>query len=130
LAVIAGGSDGTGEAYARQLAAFGINLMLISRRAEVLEALAAELRAAHGRGTRCRDARWAWRAHGQASALASVTHGDQIQFDHALFANFTVLNAPAAQVGQDVVITYDAADKVTLAGVQLSSLHTRDVLFV
>lgn len=51
-AVIAGGSDGTGEAYARGLAAVGINIMLVSRRAEVLEALAADLRAQHGIETR------------------------------------------------------------------------------
>ena len=47
-AVIAGGSDGTGEAYARELAAVGINVMLVARRAEVLEALAADLREKHG----------------------------------------------------------------------------------
>lgn len=51
-AVIAGGSDGTGEAYARDLAAMGINVMLVSRRAEVLDALAADLRARHGIETR------------------------------------------------------------------------------
>jgi uncharacterized protein len=47
-AVITGGSDGTGAAYAREIAASGINLFLIARRAGPLEALASELRAAHG----------------------------------------------------------------------------------
>ena len=47
-AVIAGGSDGTGEAYARELAARGVNVMLVSRRKEVLDALAADLRETHG----------------------------------------------------------------------------------
>ena len=47
-AVIAGASDGTGEGFARELAAMGINLLLISRRREVLEALGEELKAAHG----------------------------------------------------------------------------------
>ena len=51
-AVIAGGSDGTGEAYARELAAAGVNVMLVSRRQEVLDALAADLRAKHGVETR------------------------------------------------------------------------------
>jgi uncharacterized protein len=46
-AVITGGSDGTGAAYAREVAASGINLFLIARRAGPLEALASELRAAH-----------------------------------------------------------------------------------
>ena len=47
-AVIAGGSDGTGAAYARFAAEAGINLLLIARRAGPLEEIAAELRAAHG----------------------------------------------------------------------------------
>ena len=51
-AVIAGGSDGTGEAYARELAAVGVNVMLVARRKEVLEALAADLQAKHGVQTR------------------------------------------------------------------------------
>jgi len=51
-AVICGASDGTGAAYARQLAARGLNLVLISRRPEPLAALAAELQRAHGISTR------------------------------------------------------------------------------
>jgi len=47
-AVIAGASEGTGECYARQLAEMGINLMLVSRRHEALEALGKELAEAHG----------------------------------------------------------------------------------
>jgi short-subunit dehydrogenase len=47
-AVITGGSDGIGEAFARQLAEAGINLVLVSRSAGKLEALATPLRAAHG----------------------------------------------------------------------------------
>lgn len=51
-AVITGASDGTGAAYARQLAALGLNLVLIARRPEPLAALARELEAAHGVATR------------------------------------------------------------------------------
>lgn len=51
-AVIAGASDGTGEAYARQLAAVGINVLLVARRKDALDALAADLRASHGIETR------------------------------------------------------------------------------
>ena len=47
-AVIAGASEGTGECYARQLAEMGINLMLVSRREEALEALGKELAKEHG----------------------------------------------------------------------------------
>ncbi|MES2172402.1 MAG: SDR family NAD(P)-dependent oxidoreductase [Pseudomonadota bacterium] len=47
-AVIAGASEGTGACYARQLAAMGINLVLVSRRLPALEALGQELAAEHG----------------------------------------------------------------------------------
>ena len=44
-AVIAGGSEGVGEAFARQLADRGLNLVLLARKAGPLEATAARLRA-------------------------------------------------------------------------------------
>jgi short-subunit dehydrogenase len=47
-AVIAGASDGTGEHFARELAAMGINLVLSARREPVLRTLGDELQAAHG----------------------------------------------------------------------------------
>ncbi|MEH6758580.1 MAG: SDR family NAD(P)-dependent oxidoreductase [Parasphingorhabdus sp.] len=47
-AVIAGASEGTGECYARELAAMGINLVLVSRRLPALKALGEKLKAAHG----------------------------------------------------------------------------------
>ena len=43
-AVITGGSEGTGEHFARGLAAVGVNLVLVARREAPLEALAVELR--------------------------------------------------------------------------------------
>lgn len=47
-AVIAGASEGTGECFARQLAAIGINLVLVSRRQDALERLGADLTTEHG----------------------------------------------------------------------------------
>ena len=47
-AVIAGASEGTGETFARQLAAMGINLVLVSRRQAALEALGEALAAEFG----------------------------------------------------------------------------------
>lgn len=44
-AVVAGASEGTGREFARAIAAEGVNLILIARRLEPLEALATELRA-------------------------------------------------------------------------------------
>lgn len=47
-ALVAGASAGLGEAFARQLAARGLNLLLLARRREALERLGDELRRAHG----------------------------------------------------------------------------------
>ena len=47
-ALIAGASVGLGEAFARQLAGRGLNLLLIARGQAALDVLAADLRSAHG----------------------------------------------------------------------------------
>ena len=46
-ALITGASAGLGREFARQFAARGINVVLVARRKEALQTLAAELRAAH-----------------------------------------------------------------------------------
>lgn len=47
-ALIAGASSGIGGEFASQIAAAGLNVILVARRAEPLEELAASLRTAHG----------------------------------------------------------------------------------
>jgi hypothetical protein len=61
--------------------------------------------------------------------VADFAHGDQLQFDPAVFASFAAVMSHAQQVGLDVVITDPAGDSVTLSGVQLASLRSSDFLF-
>ena len=51
-AVVAGASVGIGAEFCRQIAAEGVNVVLVSRSADKLEALASELRTDHGIETR------------------------------------------------------------------------------
>src|SRR5882757_6403434 len=46
-ALIAGGSDGVGAAFAREVASRGVNLVLIGRRLGPLDDMSSELRSAH-----------------------------------------------------------------------------------
>jgi uncharacterized protein len=51
-ALVVGASDGIGAAFAARLAASGLNVALVARRAELLAAVAARLRSTHGVETR------------------------------------------------------------------------------
>jgi hypothetical protein len=53
LALIAGASEGIGAAFADRLAAQGMDLVLVARRPEPLEAYAAQVRARHGVQVQC-----------------------------------------------------------------------------
>ncbi|OHV73617.1 SDR family NAD(P)-dependent oxidoreductase [Pseudofrankia sp. BMG5.36] len=46
--IVAGGSDGVGAAFAHEMAARGLNVVLVARRIPVLEAFADEIRGKHG----------------------------------------------------------------------------------
>jgi Ca2+-binding RTX toxin-like protein len=55
---------------------------------------------------------------------------DKMEFDHTIFANAGAVIAASAQVGADVVITFDANDSITLKNVTLGILHADDFIFV
>jgi VCBS repeat-containing protein len=51
---------------------------------------------------------------------------DMLQFNHSIFADAATAFSHAAQVGSDVVITFDANDTVTLKNLSLTNLHASD----
>jgi Ca2+-binding RTX toxin-like protein len=57
-------------------------------------------------------------------------NGDVIQLDHSQFADFASVLAHAQQVGDNVVISLDADDTVTLLAYRLSNLNSGDFAFV
>ncbi|PNU03870.1 SDR family NAD(P)-dependent oxidoreductase [Novosphingobium guangzhouense] len=75
-ALIAGASEGTGAAFARQLAASGINLILVARRGGPLQALAEELRAQAG--VECVTAMIDLAAHDAAERLCEAAAGREV----------------------------------------------------
>ena len=65
-----------------------------------------------------------------ADFLATGANHDFLQFDHTVFANFAAVQAHSSQVGPDVVISFDAADAITLMGVKLAHLAASDFHFI
>jgi Ca2+-binding RTX toxin-like protein len=55
---------------------------------------------------------------------------DNIVLAQAMFANFGAVESDMTQVGANTVITYDAANVITLTDVKASSLHASDFKFV
>ena len=75
-AVVAGASVGIGAEFCRQIAAEGVNVVLVSRSVDKLDALAAELRGAHGVETRVAGVDLA--APGAEAELFAATEGVEI----------------------------------------------------
>jgi len=89
-ALVAGASEGIGRAFAAELAAVGVNLVLVARRRQPLELLGEELRAAHGIDVRTVASDLADPA--AADAIASACRGCEI--------GLLVYNAAASSVGR------------------------------
>lgn len=64
------------------------------------------------------------------SFTATGTSHDVIQVDTSLFADWAHLLGATSQVGSDLVITLDAADKITLKNVTLANFTSADAAFV
>jgi short-subunit dehydrogenase len=88
-ALVAGASEGLGAAYARALAAGGMNLVLAARRRAPLDALAEEIRGSFGVEVRCCD-----------GDLASVEFLGALQAEcSGLDLGLVVCNAAQAPIG-------------------------------
>ena len=61
--------------------------------------------------------------------IATGTNNDQLGFID-LFNNYATARANMAQVGGNVVVTLDAANKITLTGVNLANIDPSDFLFL
>jgi VCBS repeat-containing protein len=62
--------------------------------------------------------------------VTDFAHGDHIEFDGGVFANFQAVQGAMHQVGADTVISLGTDQTITLQHVIASSLHTSDFLFV
>jgi Ca2+-binding RTX toxin-like protein len=61
--------------------------------------------------------------------VTDFTDGDVIKIDDAIFSDFDDLQAHMQQVGNDVVITYDGNNSITLQNTNIGSVHANDFLF-
>ena len=62
--------------------------------------------------------------------IAGEATDDVIQIDQSLFADYNAAFAASQQVGDDVVITLNASNTITLSDTLKSDLHANDFLFV
>ncbi|AZG75281.1 DUF4214 domain-containing protein [Methylocystis rosea] len=62
--------------------------------------------------------------------ISGFDASDTLQFDHAIFADWSHLLAASSQQGADTRITFDANNTITLSNVSLSSLTQSQVQFV
>ncbi len=116
-AVIAGGSEGVGAAFADQLAAQGVNLVLLARSEGPLEATAAAVRAA--RGVEVRTLALDLGREDVVGAVCSVT--DDLEVGMLIY-NAGAATGPVALIEQEVDNAL-ANIKVNVIGQTLLSQH-------
>ncbi len=119
LAVVTGASGGLGEQFARQLAAKGVDLVLVARSAAKLTALAGELSAAHGVTAQARPADLSDTA--AVAALAGELFGptarpvDLLVNNAGLGYHSPLAEQTDAQVAEMVAVNVDALVRLTRA---------------
>lgn len=117
-ALIAGASEGLGAAYARALAARGMNLVLVARRRHLLDQTACEISAAHTVEVICRD-----------GDLASVDFVQEVQAQcSGLDLGVVVYNAAHAPVGEFVSLGLEEMLRVVDVNVRAPSALLQGVL--
>src|SRR3546814_20142142 len=83
-AIVAGASEGTGACFAHEIAAAGINLLLIARRAGPLEAIAEDFRRDHGVEVRTLSLYWKPAVEGKRVSVRVNCGGRRI-FKHKTY---------------------------------------------
>jgi short-subunit dehydrogenase len=117
-ALIAGASEGLGAAFARALAKQDVNLVLVARRKEPLEALAEEVRAASGMEVRCYD-----------GDLASAPFLEKLRTEcRSLDLGVVVCNAAQSPIGDFVTRDTDDLSRVVDVNVRAPLLLLRGLL--
>jgi serralysin len=61
--------------------------------------------------------------------ITDFTDGDKLHIDDAIFSDFADVQAHMQQVGNDVVITYDGNNSITLENTTIGSMNANDFLF-
>ncbi|MBX3467345.1 MAG: SDR family oxidoreductase [Planctomycetes bacterium] len=113
-AVITGASAGIGEAVARRLAAAGFDLLLVARRAERLEALAADLRTKHGRDVKVLGLDVA--REDAAQEMLAAAPDATVLVNNAGVGRFgPALSIPAEEQAQEVRLNCESLTRLTLA---------------
>ncbi len=114
-ALVAGASEGIGEAFATSLAARGLNVVLLARRADLLEAAASRLTKEYGVDTRCLVADLS-----DARAIASVEDGTA-----DLDVGLLVYNAAASSIGPFLTTELERHDQVIEVNVRSATRMVR-----
>lgn len=116
--LIAGASEGLGAAFARALSKRGVNLILVARREEPLEALAKELRESHGTDVRCHE-----------GDLASREFLDKLAQECAgLDLGVVVCNAAQSPIGDFITRDIEDLNRVVDVNVRAPLLLLRGLL--